>query len=290
MIYLFLSVLSSSILLIFFKLFEKYKVDTIKAISLNYFFASIIALLFISNKTLVFNTQLLNSDILLPFILGALFFIVFNFCNLSTRSAGIGMTSVAMKLALIFPILIGIFVYNENTNWLQIAGIFFAFIALILLTYQKEDQAIIKKGFGKYIVLLVWLGSGVCDSMLQLVNVNFFHLIESGFFTFITFISAFLVSVIYLLIINNLKYDIKSVVGGLFLGIPNYFSIYFLLKTLEKLNKDFHLTSATIFTLNNILIIMFSIIIGLIIFKEKISLQKIIGFIIALLSIILITL
>jgi drug/metabolite transporter (DMT)-like permease len=92
------------------------------------------------------------------------------------------------------------------------------------------------------------------------------------------------------LIINNLKYDIKSVVGGLFLGIPNYFSIYFLLKTLEKLNKDFHLTSATIFTLNNILIIMFSIIIGLIIFKEKISLQKIIGFIIALLSIILITL
>ena len=289
MIYLFLSVLSSSILLIFFKLFEKYNVNTLKARSLNYFFASLLAAVFIPNKISIISPQNFNFEIIFPLILGSLFFLVFNFCNLSTRSAGIGMTSVAMKLALIFPILIGIFIYKENTNWIQILGIFFALVALILLTYQKEvNKSTID--YRKYIVLLVWIGSGVCDSLLQFINVKYFYLIESGIFTFFTFLSAFLISLFYLLIINDLKYDIKSFSGGFFLGIPNYFSIYFLLKTLEVLSKEFKLTSASIFTLNNILIIMFSIIIGLIIFKEKISFQKIIGFIIALLSIILITL
>lgn len=289
MIYLLLSILSSSLLLIFFKLFEKYQIETIKAISINYLIATLLAFIFLPNKLLVIHEDAYQLNILFPILLGALFFIVFNFCNLSTRSAGIGMTSVAMKLALIFPIVFGIFIYKEPTNLFQVVGIILALIALVLLTYQKSESQV-TKNWSSYIVVLVWVGSGVCDSILQFVNRTFLHLVQSGFFTLITFLSAFLMSVIYLLKINNLRYDKRSIVGGVLLGIPNYFSIYFLLKTLAHLSQYYNLTSATIFTLNNILIILFSVIIGFIFFKEKITIRKVIGFIIALLSIILITL
>ncbi|HRB19940.1 MAG TPA: hypothetical protein PKZ14_07645, partial [Chitinophagales bacterium] len=71
--------------------------------------------------------------------------------------------------------------------------------------------------------------------------------------------------------------------GGIILGIPNYFSLYFLLKTLDTLTWQ----SSIIFPINNLGIVGLSAIAGVALFQEKMNTQKIIGFILAISSIIL---
>ena len=68
------------------------------------------------------------------------------------------------------------------------------------------------------------------------------------------------------------------------LGIPNYYSIVYLLKAL----KTEGLESSTLFTLNNVGVVILSTIFGLILFKEKLILKNWIGIIIAVISIFLV--
>ena len=85
---------------------------------------------------------------------------------------------------------------------------------------------------------------------------------------------------------NRLNVSPKDVLGGIALGIPNYFSIYYLLKALQSET----LNSASVFTINNVAIVMFSTLLGITLFKEKLSLKNWMGIGLAIISIILIAL
>ena len=83
-----------------------------------------------------------------------------------------------------------------------------------------------------------------------------------------------------------IKTNFRNVIGGIVLGVPNYFSIYFLLRALQNETLD----SASIFTLNNVAIVMFSTLLGILIFKEKISAKNWGGIALAVVSIMLVAL
>ncbi|MBN8567516.1 MAG: EamA/RhaT family transporter, partial [Flavobacteriales bacterium] len=72
---------------------------------------------------------------------------------------------------------------------------------------------------------------------------------------------------------------------GVILGIPNYFSLYYLVKMLDS--EVFE--SSTIFTIHNVAIVMVSTLAGILFFKEKISKRNGIGIGLALLAILLVT-
>ena len=80
-------------------------------------------------------------------------------------------------------------------------------------------------------------------------------------------------------------FDYKSILGGTVLGIINYGSIFFLLKALHFEGLE----SSTIFTVNNVAIVMLSTILGLMLFKEHISRKNWIGIALAIISIALVT-
>ena len=81
-----------------------------------------------------------------------------------------------------------------------------------------------------------------------------------------------------------LSFEFKSILGGILLGVPNYFSIVYLLKALSTEGME----SSTAFTLNNVGIVILSTLFGLFIFKEKLISKNWFGIIIAIVSIILI--
>ena len=81
-----------------------------------------------------------------------------------------------------------------------------------------------------------------------------------------------------------LSFEFKSILGGVLLGVPNYFSIVYLLKALSTEGME----SSTAFTLNNVGIVILSTLFGLFIFKEKLISKNWFGIIIAIVSIILI--
>lgn len=285
MIYLLLSILFSSSLLIFFKLFEKYQVNAVLAIAINYATAAIVGFFFLQKINPLTSNDL--DWIAISCSLGVMFSIVFNLSRAATQKVGMGITSVAMKLGVVFPVIIGIIFYKEDFQWINYVGLFLGFTSIYFLNKPSKN---IDNKIDKLVLLLpvfVWLGSGVCDSAVQLIQQKFTVPASNGMFSFTAFLAS-AISSLGFVTFKRLKWDVKSLVGGIALGIPNYFSIYFLVKALQEMEKDFQMKSSTLFMVNNLSIVILSVGIGLILFKERLDKFKLFGLIIAILSLYLI--
>lgn len=285
MIYLLLSILFSSSLLIFFKLFEKYQVNAVLAIAINYATAAIVGFFFLQKINPLTSNDL--DWLVISCSLGVMFSIVFNLSRAATQKVGMGITSVAMKLGVVFPVIIGIMFYGEDFQWINYVGLFLGFTSIYFL--NKPSKSINNK-LDKLVMLLpifVWLGSGVCDSAVQLIQQKFAVPASNGMFSFTAFLAAAISSLSFV-IFKRMKWDIRSLLGGIALGIPNYFSIYFLVKALQEMEKDFQMKSSTLFMVNNLSIVILSVGIGLILFKERLDKFKLFGLFLALLALYLI--
>jgi drug/metabolite transporter (DMT)-like permease len=286
MIYLLLSILFSASLLIFFKLFEKYQINSVLAIAINYMAAAIVGSLFIENPKKLEYSDL--DWLIISCGLGIMFSIVFNLSRAATQQVGMGITSVAMKLGVVFPVLIGIIFYSEHFQLINYIGLVLGFTSIYFLNKPNKD---LDNKVDKFILLLpvfVWLGSGICDSAVQLIQQKFPVPASNGMFSFTAFLAA-AISSLGFIVYKRMKWDLKSILGGIGLGIPNYFSIYFLVRALQEMNKDFQMESSRLFMVNNLSIVIISVGIGLILFKEKLDKVKIFGLFLALLALYLIS-
>ncbi len=140
-----------------------------------------------------------------------------------------------------------------------------------------------------YLPIILFLGSGTLDTLLKYIEKNFVQANETAIYTGTIFLVAVLlgfIAMVYLAINKKLKLSFKNLIAGVVLGVPNYFSIYFLLKALQTKGLD----SSTIFAINNVGIVLFSSIIGLLLFKEKLSKMNYFGILFSVIAILLITL
>jgi uncharacterized membrane protein len=81
-----------------------------------------------------------------------------------------------------------------------------------------------------------------------------------------------------LLITGKQKFMWKSVAVGAAIGIPNYFSIWFLMRVLKKFSNN----SSAIIPINNMGIVLFSAVMAWMIFKERLSIINWVGIALAL--------
>ncbi|MCF6349762.1 MAG: EamA family transporter [Flavobacteriaceae bacterium] len=285
MIYIVLSVLVNALLFIIFKLFDKYKVDTFQAIVFNYLFAFLVAY---SQSNVTYSLLEIPKQkwFFGAVILGFLFIIIFNVMAKTVQKMGISVVAVASKMSVVIPILFGILIYKEAIGLYKIIGIILALIAVYFSSVKKGEVFNIKL---LYLPIVLFLGSGTLDTLLKYIEKNFVQANETAIYTGTIFLVAVLLGfivMIYLVISKKLKLSFKNLIAGVILGIPNYFSIYFLLKALQTKGLD----SSTIFTVNNVGIVLLSSIIGLLLFKEKLSKMNYFGIILSVIAILLITL
>ncbi len=284
MIFLILSILFSSILFIIFKLFGKYDIDILQAIVVNYIVATSCGLLSTTN-TIPF-LQLHNYDWFWgAVILGFIFITVFNLVALTTQKNGVSVAAVASKMSLAIPIIFGIIVYNESTDFLKIIGICIALIA-VYLTSIKANQTTTTQKRTLLLPILVFIGSGIIDTGLKFLEIKYVSPEDTAIFSATIFLFAAIIGICILIIKQvqgSLHFKLKNVIAGICLGIPNYYSIYFLIQALRS-----HQDSAIIFTINNIAVLLVSTVIGILLFKEKLILKNWIGIALAIISIILV--
>ena len=285
MIYIILSVLINALLFIIFKLFDKYKVDTFQAIVFNYLFAFLVAymqsdvsygLLEIPNQKWFFGAV----------ILGFLFITIFNVLAQTAQKLGISVVAVASKMSVVIPVVFGLIVYNESVGFFKVLGLCLALIA-VYFSSVKENTVFNKKYL--YLPVILFLGSGTLDTILKYVEKTYVAENETAIYTgtiFLVAVSIGILVMIYLAINKRLKLTFKNLIAGVVLGVPNYFSIYFLLKALQTEGLD----SSTVFTINNVGIVLLSAVIGLLLFKEKLSKLNYIGIVLSVIAILLITL
>lgn len=291
MIYIILTIVISVSLLLVFKGFQKYKVNTLIAIVFNYVAAAGTGIFFLDSgiqADVIFNSEWIY--ICIP--LGILFIAIFYLISLTAQRISISTASVANKMSVIMPVLFSVIFLGQQLSALKIVGIILAMIAVYLSTraFGKE------KVNGKLIWLpvLVFIGSGLIDIAINASNQFYIKSsYESALFTICTFLSAFIVGIIVLMYLIGVKkafnvkevFAPKNILGGLVLGIPNYFSIYFIFKSLDA-NV---LQSAQLFPVINLSNVALSAFLGWIVLKEKLSVINLIGIALAIISILLIS-
>jgi len=284
-LYLLLSIFFNAILFVIIKSFAKFNINALQALVVNYLTAFLVGLLFLNNQKI--DSQILQKNwIFGSIILGFIFIGTFYATTIASQRNGLSTASVASKMSIVIPILSGVLLFHEVLNSIKISGIILALIA-VYFTSKKEKGEIQASGNLLYPVL-VFIGAGTIDASLKYLQSHFVPENEVGIFSTLTFLCAFFVGILIIsfqVIVNKTKIYGRNILGGIILGIPNFFSLYYLIKMLEA--KAFQ--SATLFTIHNIAIVILTSIVGVLFFNEKLNKRNIFGILLALLAIFLVT-
>lgn len=285
MMYIILSILCSTIIFILFKLFGKYDVNNLQAIVGNYFIAGVLGWLpYIQTS----NAPNIIEWSIWPLLIGFMFITLFQLMAKITQERGVNVVSVTVKMSVMIPILSGILIYNETiTNWNAI-GIALALLAVYAI--NKPRPGTVRTTGSAWIgPAILFIGSGLLDAFLKVIKEDFVAPDNLGAFTSTAFAIAGVLGVLFVIFRIYIKRDLnwspKSWIWGLALGIPNYGSIYFLLKAL-----DGKIPSAVLFPINNVGIVGLSAVVAWALFKERITTWKLLGLIFAGIAIVLMSL
>ena len=277
MIALVLTVLLTALLFLCFKEFSKRAINTHQAITFNYLTASALGLLFYSNPISI--NEVITADWIFPTItLGVFFVIMFNVMAITTQKLGISIASMASKMSLIIPVFAALLL-QENTDFSFVngLGILLALIA-VYLTFKKEEQL----AQPITIAIILFFGAGILDMSLNYIQENYLKNEDDiGQFIIIVFFVAFLAGLLKI-IYSQQKIQLKNIMAGIALGIPNYLSIYFVLEALNQLG------GIIVFPVLNIGVVLLSSILSFMIYKEHLSKLNWSGIALACISIILI--
>ncbi|MBR9915973.1 MAG: EamA family transporter [Algicola sp.] len=285
MIYLLLSILASTFIFLIFKLFDRFQLNTLQAIVVNYITACILGIVIYDEPikiAAIASSQWFYGAI----ALGFLFIAIFNVMAITAQRNGLSVASVATKMSVIIPIAFGIYMYNESAGFQKLLGIILALIAVYLASIKPKSRVNVKNSL--LLPIILFLGSGIIDTSIKFIETyylpdNGIPIFSATIFCFAGIIGVFILG--FKLSKKTSKLDFKSCIGGVALGVVNYYSIYYLLKALNHESLE----SSTIFTLNNVAIVMLSTLLGLFLFKEKISRKNWIGIVLAIVSICLVT-
>ncbi len=287
MIYLILSVLASTLIFVNFKLFERFKINILHAIVVNYITACACGLIFYEGPITISSFPQ-YSWFYYTALLGIFFIGVFNLMAITTQRSGLSVVSVATKMSLVIPILFGLIYYKESLGVFKFIGILLALVAVYLTSIKSKEGLTIKRR-NLIFPALVFIGSGIIDTSIKFLEDTYLAENEIPLFSAVVFAAAAMIGFI-ILAIQGLRgkftFEFKNIIGGIFLGVPNYFSIYYLVKALRS---DI-LESSGIFTVNNVAIVMISTLVGILIFKEKLLPKNWLGIALAILSIFLVAL
>jgi len=278
MAYLILSILSSSMIYVIFRVAKNYNCKLSSLITYNYLAATALGLLlFRPFKT----SSVANAGNWLPFgiVLGILFILMFYLIGNSSQKAGITVTTLANKLSLVFPVLFSLIYFNEQISTIKYIGLGTAFIAVVLTVYKKD----VKKTNLLFVVLplLIFFGSGLVDSIVKYVQAVKISDAEVALYTIVVFFVAFICGLgISIFSKNKFTFHPATLFLGLLLGLANFGSLFFIIKALNNSNID----SSLVFALNNMSVVALTALLGTLIFNERLNKINFAGIVLAIVS------
>lgn len=283
MVYFLLSILFSTLIFLIFKLFNRFGVQTFQAIVFNYWVAFLFGISFIPMETLS-NLQFYAWSWLIP-IEGTLFISIFTVMALTVQKHSVTVGSIASRTAMIIPAAVLVLLDpEEGLSISKMIGIGLALTSVILSSKRDKDASLDKR----YLMLpiILFIGSGLIDLIIGYAQSHLMNT-EVERIIFIPSIFGIAASIgtstlIYRYTIRkDIRWQSKDLIAGIGLGLINYGSIFFIFKAM-----DTGLLHASIFfPVNNMGIIAAGTLVGLIVFKERLSLINWIGILLGLGSI-----
>ncbi len=300
MIYFIIGVCLSVSLFVIFRGFNQFKVNMLQAIVSNYFVCILTGFIFIGDFGVVNKISLDKTWVQIAMGMGFVFISTFYLMGYTAQKVSVTASSLSSKISLIIPVLFSLLYLNTTQDFgvFRYVGLILVFGAIILTSIKKKviesdnqnnNQQQVNTSISPkqafLLSFLVFILSGFIDLMMNLVNTKFItDNTEKALFTIVIFSVAAVIGIVILLIKKE-KFELKSLIGGVVLGVPNFFSIYFMFRALDSFGGN----GAIFFPLFNISVIIVSSVASIIIFKEKLNKFNIIGLLMAVLAIIFIS-
>lgn len=284
MIYILVSICCNITVAVLFKLARRYQIHTGQAIVWNYLAAILLSWLFFKPQVDNLESAPLHIYIPLGFLLPLMFVVIAR----SIRYTGIVKTDVAQRLSLFIPILAAFIIFQETFSFSRVAGIAIGFIAILCCIPWQKDADVSKEQKGSWPYLIaVFFGMGLIDILFKQIA-QFNSTIPYTSSLSIVFLLAFSVSgivMLTLLLNKKLRFEWINFICGIILGVFNFGNILFYLKAHQALAR----TPSVVFSSMNIGVIILGSLVGVVIFKEKLSRLNYFGIALAIISILIIS-
>ena len=297
MFYFLLSVTFTVALYLILRSYPRYSINSFHAIIFNYLACIGTGLLLFPDPNRFSSVDWGAPPTLFTLALGTLFIIVFTTIGTTSQRVSVSAASLASNMSLIIPVVFGLFIFKNtnkpftNFNYL---GLMLALAALGLGSIQsgpdnKEEKASTdNKHWLWTLPVSTFLLAGTNNTLINYLTMRYYTPGQTTLFMIIACGGAStigLVILIYKILVHKETVNLASVIGGVILGIPNFLSLYFLLKALNEFGNS----AAFVFPVYNILTMLVSALAARILFKEQTSTLNRIGLGLAVLAIFLIS-
>ncbi|MCF2487881.1 hypothetical protein [Dyadobacter sp. CY347] len=303
MLYFLLSVLFTVALYLIMRAFPRYRVHSFHAVVFNYY-ACVLTGLVLTPDLDLFKNVIWNSEgTLITLALGGMFVITFMLIGLTAQKVSVTATSLAGNMSLVIPVLFGLFVFQNNNKAftaVNYAGLVIALAALALgaiQTTKKETDpptnaastnAVSPANLLLILPLLTFLAAGTNNTLINYLSVKYYGAGETTLFMIIACSGAILIGTVILIfriLARGEKLHWRSIVGGFILGVPNFLSLYFLLRALASFGNS----AAFVFPIYNILTMLVSACAAWLIYHERLNHLNKFGLLLAVIAIIMIS-
>ena len=283
MLYLFLAIIAASTYSILFKLFVCREIDSLQAIAFNYLTGAVLGVLF-SLGTLSEGIVLSGTEWVSSVIMGVMFLTAFVLMARSTARVGVSVTTVAARVALVIPVVCSyLFIPNQmEPRWGAIVVIL---LALVMVIWQQQPQGRAeehKRGMGAFLlplgVFLLFGANNFCLKWTQnsMSSAGGAEQLSAAIF----FFAALTGGGYYLATTRKPTFSWKAMLGGVALGVANFFTTYCMILGLALL------PSGLFFPVYHVGIVTLVTLLGVFIFGERLSKMQIVGLGIAIIGIV----
>ncbi|MEX0721306.1 MAG: EamA family transporter [Balneolaceae bacterium] len=281
LLFIALSIFCSLAIAQLLKLAENKRLSIIKVLVFNYLTAFFISLFSSELFTVAFSVEEFDHWIYISvFILGVIFIANMVAYSRSIHRVGMGVSIAAMRMSLIFPIAVSLFVFGESIEWFRYGGILLALAALILML-PKIEKTNIPGIQDAWLPLLIFLMTGMADTGMKVYERLFVHQISENLFLSGIFLISFLVGLAILFRRKELHFSRIEIGYGIVIGIVNLYASVFLIYALKLM------PGSVVFPLVNVTLVVLGTIIGIFAWKDQPTNKQWTGLCIAIISIIL---
>jgi drug/metabolite transporter (DMT)-like permease len=287
MIFLISAILCSVLLGFIFKLYARFQVDVLQAIVVNYFTCVCCGTLYAGYFPVGPAAGQPAPWLPWAMALGVVFITGFNAAAQTVRYFGVTISQIMQKMSILMTVPFAILFYHESGGVAKWSGFVLALVAIVLVNWPKKGESGGTFSLGMlWLPIVTWVLSGILEVMLVYIQGE--KMIDPADVRLICtiFASAGVLgtaTVLYGYATGQRQFAWRNVIGGIALGIPNFGSMYFILKALSA-----GWEGSFVFPVVNVGIIIVSTIGAVTLFRERLSGVNWVGIALALGAILLI--
>ncbi len=279
--YLLLAIAAMSAIMLTLKVMGMKGISIPQAVMVNYLLAAVVSIAAVRGGYNPIETAT-ESWFWIAALAGTMYLASMNLLAYSTKKAGVAVTTVSSRTALVLPVLFSCLFLGERLTGRQTAGIIVTLAALVLILGGGAGKGKGKRNAVVLLPLCVFLMTGTLDIVMKYAQHRVSGSPDYPMFEPSIFLSAFILSIVYYSVTagrSAFGFTLTGVAGGICLGGFNFLATYGVLHGLHVM------PTGIFYPVYYIGVVTVTSLAGIILFGERLSRTKLAGLALAVIAI-----